>query len=111
MAKTLTPRAIKYVKARTLGKTKEASKVIAGYSPMTNTTDIEKGITNKSLSIKESLLSSISLKEITNAHVELIRQQEDNGVRLNAIKLSYDRIEPDADIGADVEVITVNMKG
>jgi hypothetical protein len=104
-------RVVKYAKARSEGKTKKASKEIAGYAPTTPSVKIENSLAMKSLSVRDSLLSHISLQDITKAHAEVINQKGDLGARNTAIKLAYERIEPDTISNEETDKITVVLKG
>lgn len=111
MAKTLSnDKVIKYAKARLEGKNKEASKEIAGYSPNTKATVIESTSTYKALSVKDALLKHITLDDITKRHSQLIAS-DNEAVAINAIKLGYERIEPDVDTKEDTDNVTIVLKG
>ncbi len=90
-----TVKMIKYHKAVMSGKGKFEALKIAGYSHGVKPRDVENKAGYQVLSIKDSILAGITMEEITMAHVENIRQVEDKGARNNAIKLAYERIEPD----------------
>jgi hypothetical protein len=101
---------IKYAKARSAGLNKEQSKAIAGYSPETKGVTIENTETYKALSVKDTLLKHISLDDITKRHSQLIAS-DNEAVAINAIKLSYERIEPNTEVVEDNDRVTVILKG
>ena len=111
MAKKLpSVRAKKYVELVAQGLPKTKARDLAGYSPNTDTVTIDNTSAVKTISVKDALLSHISLQDITKRHASLI-QSDNEAVAVNAIKLGYERIEPNGDVSDDVERITVVMKG
>lgn len=100
----------KYATALIEGKTKKEAKEIAGYSPNTQPARIEETSGFKKVTVKSAILEHITLKEITEKHVELIKQDEDKGIRLSAVKLAYERIEPEIDGKDDSEEIVVTLR-
>lgn len=112
MSKPKTPsdRMKKYHKARLEGHNKEQSKAIAGYSPNTLTTTIEASDTYKRVSIGEQIEREITTKEIIAAHADNIRQDKDLGARNAAIKMAYERIEPDNEAPEQAERVIVILK-
>jgi len=101
----------KYHKARLQGNNKEESKRIAGYSDKTKTTAIEKTEAYKKISIKDTLLKEISLKEMTEIHAKNIRS-EDERVSNTALNMAYDRVEPsNTKATSDVDKVIIIMKG
>ena len=59
-------------------------------------------------SFKEEILKHILASSIAEEHVKLIKQNEDKGVKLGAIKLAYETIEPEIpQEGEDQKVIVV----
>ena len=109
MKKTPSDKIIKYAKARLAGHNKRKSKEIAGYSEGTTSVQIEKTDAYKEITVKESLLQHISLDEITSKHANLIKSDNES-TSLNAIRLGYERIEPDMDTSEDNDKVTVILK-
>ena len=97
---------IKYAKAVASGMSKAKAKELAGYSPNTLTTTIDESNAYKSLSVKDALLSKITLEEIADIHTKIIRSDNEMA-SLNAIKLGYERIEPETNQAEDVEKVVV----
>jgi hypothetical protein len=85
----------KYFLAVKKGATKKDAMRIAGYGKGNNSMQIENSETFKQLAYKDQLLQKISLGEIADAHAENIRQDTDRGARNTAIKMAYDKIEPE----------------
>lgn len=103
-------RLIKYHKARLSGKNKEDSKTVAGYSPATTTTTIEKMDSYKRISLGDQIKEQMSEREIIAAHIENIKQDKDLGARNAAIKMAYERIEPDNAAPEQAERVIVILK-
>ncbi len=103
-------RLIKYRQARLKGKNKEESKIIAGYSPATTTTTIEKMDSYKRISLGDQIKQQITEQEIIGHHVGLIRQDKDNSAKLAAIKMAYERMEPDNEAPEQAERVIVILK-
>jgi hypothetical protein len=61
-------------------------------------------------SFKEEILKHILMPQIAEEHVKLINQDTDRGVKLAAIKLAYDKIEPEGAITTEKEKIIVVLK-
>lgn len=85
----------KYHKARLSGHNKEESKTIAGFSPRTTTVAIERTEAYKQISVGDAIQQHISLNEIAAINAETIRQDDDLAARNSAMKMAYERIEPD----------------
>jgi hypothetical protein len=100
---------LKYIKAVSEGKTKKEAVALAGYKPSVTSANIEQMDSYKTLSVKDSLLSHISLEAITKRHKEIIMSQNE-AVAINAIKLGYERIEPETNTVVDNDKVTVILK-
>ncbi len=87
----------KYFLNRKKGKTKKESALSAGYADAAHTSVIEATATYKAIvrSYKDELLDIIPLSEIAQSHAENIRQDRDLGARNAAIKMAYEKIEPE----------------
>lgn len=106
-----TDKILKYHRARQMGHNKAKSKEIAGYSAGTNTVAVENTQVYKSLSIKDSILGVITQQELANEHLKNIKQDTDRSAKNVAIKLAYDRIEPEFAPTAEVEKVVVVLAG
>jgi hypothetical protein len=98
----------KYIKAIQSGKTKEQSKIIAGYSPTTTTTDIEKTNQFKEIQNKlaDKLEQSITKQEVANKLADNIRSDE-GSTSNTAIKLFKDIVEPDGTQAAEADKVII----
>lgn len=88
----------KYVLARKRGLNKTQSQIVAGYSTPTLSSRIEQTETYKALEkiyFKDEVLKQITLKEIAEEQVKVIRQDKDLSSKNVAIKNTLERIEPE----------------
>ena len=90
----------KYFLERAKGKSKKQSALSAGFTPaianiaterIENTQEYKK----IELAYADRLQSKISLNEITDEHVKLIKQDTSPATKLEAIKFAIQRIEPE----------------
>lgn len=103
-------RLIKYRKGRLKGLNKEDSKRAAGYSPNTLTTTIENSDAYKRISLGDQIKAQISEQEIIAKHRANILQDKDIGASNAAIKMAYERIEPDNAAPEVAERVIVVLK-
>jgi hypothetical protein len=90
-----TTKTARYFIAKKQGYNKEESKALAGYSKNTKAATIERTEVYKTLSIKDTLLTQISLDQIATEHAKVIAQDEQLAPKIMAIKLAYDKVEPE----------------
>jgi hypothetical protein len=103
-----TSKTARYFVAKKQGYNKEEAKLLAGYSKNTKAMTIERTEVYKALSVKDTLLTQITLNQIANEHAKVIEQDEQQGAKIAAIKLAYDTIEPNNLIqDADDKVLVV----
>jgi hypothetical protein len=100
---------LKYIKAVSEGKTKKEAVALAGYKPSVTSAIVESTDVYKSLSVKDSILKHISLDEISKIHTKIMRS-DNEAVAINAIKLGYERIEPETNTVVDNDKVTVILK-
>lgn len=78
----------------------------------TNTTNYTKMATYQALEekYKDKLLKHIGLDEVAEEHVKLIKQDKDQGAKLNAIKFYTERVEPEVKEDNDDERMIVVLR-
>lgn len=86
------------------------SAIAAGYADVSHTTQIERSKGFQALMYKDRLLEEITLKELAQEHVKNIRQDSDRGAKNTAIKMAYDKIEPQGEAGNVEERVIVVLK-
>lgn len=104
---------VKYFMAKQEGKNQSEAATIAGYSlPETHSTRVEqsKGYQALARHYKDELQDQISLKEIAQNHAEIIRQNNEMGPKVVAIRMAYEKIEPEENIDDSGEAVTVILK-
>lgn len=102
----------KYYAARKAGKTFKEAQLVAGYSGTSNNIERYEGSkAYKLLLVRDSILQKMSLDEITDEHIKMIKQDDDKGAKNTAIKMAYERIEPDNKEPEQEEKVMVILKG
>lgn len=94
----------KYYLLRKTGavKSKKEAALRAGYSDGSHITQIERSKTYEVLEqtfVKDELLKHISIKALTGELVKNIVQDDDRAAKNAAIKIAFDKIEPDGSLG------------
>ena len=93
----LNERVSKYIVARKKGLTQSKSKEVAGYPQTTNGYQIEQSDAYKTLEqtyFKDEIIQRITLGQIADEQVKVIKQDKDLGAKNTAIKNTLERIEP-----------------
>jgi len=100
-----------FVAQRIKGMPKHKAAMVAGINP-TNTTNYERFPTYKALEEKyaDKLLKHIGMDEVAEEHVKLIRQDKDQGAKLNAIKFWTERVEPEVKESSESEQMIVVLR-
>jgi hypothetical protein len=100
-----------FVAQRIKGMPKNKAAYHAGISPE-NTTNYERMATYKALEekYKDKLLKHLGMDEVAEEHVKLIRQDKDQGAKLNAIKFYTERVEPEVKEDHDDDQMIVVLR-
>lgn len=102
----------KYWLARQKGKGKTEAAKELGINPR-NVSHIEASQNFQALeksSYKEEIIKHITLAQIAEEHIKVIRQDKDLGAKNTAIKIAVDRINPENEPIGDYEKVIVILK-
>lgn len=101
-----------FVAQRIKGKSKTLAAKEAGIA-LTNTTNYERMPAFQALEerYKDKLLKHIGMDEVAVEHVKIIKQDQDKGAKLNAIKFFAERVEPEVKENTDENKLIVVLSG
>lgn len=104
----------KYYKHRKEGKSKKEAVQLAGYSPLVahSPATIERTKDFKTLErfFKDELVSHITMNEVALELSKVVRQDDELGAKVQAIKLAKDTFEPEK-VMRDEEKVIIILKG
>jgi hypothetical protein len=94
------------------GKTKTQAALDAGYKDATHITQIERTDTFQAIQryFKDELVEKITISEIADELVKVIRQDKDLGAKNKSIEMALSRIEPDKHVDDNDDRVLVIMK-
>ncbi len=94
------------------GMNKRKAAKEAGYVSLNNTSKIEASKQFQAVvhHYKDALLDKMSLSEIAEEHIKNIRQDTDRGAKNTAIKMAYEKIEPEKVTSSDDDKVMVVLK-
>lgn len=101
-----------FVAQRVKGMSKTEAVKVAGISDVRNVTNIERTPTYRALEekYKDHMLKHFGLEEAAQEHVKIIKQDQDKGAKLNAIKLFLERVEPEMQEKPDTDQMIVVLR-
>lgn len=108
----VSPKVMKYFKARKSGKSKADSAREAGYADIVHTGRIEKSQTYQQIERRFSqvLLGRISMEDIADINVRNMKQDKDIGGSNQAVKIALDKLEAESRGHEDDDRMIVILK-
>jgi hypothetical protein len=109
----LNTRTGKYFVARKKGKNKTEAKIEAGYAITTPTNQIERSEVFNTLEkvwFRDALLSKITMSDIVDEQIKVIKQDKDLSAKNTAIKTALERIEPESNPKEEQDKVIVVLK-
>lgn len=94
------------------GKTPREAALAVGANPL-NASHIMQSQNYQALeksTYKEEILKYISMAQIAEEHIKVIKQDKDLGAKNTAIKMAYEKIEPEGVVSNEKEKILVILK-
>lgn len=94
------------------GKTKKQAALEAGLNPanVSHAMQTENFQALERSSFKEEILKHITSAQIAEEHVRIIKESKEDSTRLAAIKLAYEKIEPEAVPDSEKQKVIVLLK-
>lgn len=103
----------KYLVATKKGLTKKEAQIVAGYSTPTQSSQIEASETFKAMEklyYRDRLTQKITLDEIADEQVKVIKQDKDLSSKNKAIEMALNRIEPETSTKEDDDRLVVVLR-
>lgn len=103
----------KYLIARKKGLTGKEAQIAAGYAVPTHSATIEASETYKALErtyFRDKVREKITMEEIADEQIKVIRQDKDLGAKNTAIKNTLEKLEPETALREDDERLVVILK-
>ena len=102
----------KYWMERQKGKKKTEAALAVGLNPknIAHVEQTENFLALEKSSFKEEILKHILMPEIAREHARLITEAKEDSTKLAAIKLAYDKIEPEGAIADNSQKVVVILK-